>query len=264
MKTVVVPVKCQRCGQILEKIKAVVLTKHRQSGHYATQTLVSPEDADGRALLRSYLRQKRGSSLTPVYGSREAHLKFLSGLAPEDSGEPKAAPSERKTMIKKSLRRTSLLALSLLAGCETTYHPKSFTGGYSDSMLSPNVALVSFAGNGYTNPADVTKMALLRAAEVTTQHGYKFFSIATTQDTGTTMHVMIPGTATTTVISPTLATTSFTPGGPVGIHKPGITFTVQMANDQKSLAGLGIVYDAAYLQGSLRPQVVTPSTQQTK
>jgi hypothetical protein len=127
-------------------------------------------------------------------------------------------------------------------------------------MLSPNVALVSFRGNGFSNPAEVTKMALLRAAEVTSQHGYRFFSIATTQDTGTIAHVMIPGSATTTFVSPTLATTSFTPGGAVGIHKPGITLTIQMANDQKTLAGLGIVYDAAYLQNSLKPQVDATST----
>lgn len=160
--------------------------------------------------------------------------------------------------MKKSIRFAPLFALALLAGCATTYHPNSFTGGYSDSMLSQNVALISFRGNGYSNPAEVTKMALLRAAEVTSQHGYKFFSIATTQDTSTTVHVMIPGYATTTVLSPTLATTSFTGGGPVGIHRPGITFTIQMANDQRTLAG--VVYDAAYLQNSLRPQYQTTST----
>lgn len=66
---------------------------------------------------------------------------------------------------------------SLAGGCATSYHSTSTTGGYSDTQLSPDEFRVVFAGNGYTTYDQARDFALLRACELTVQHGFTFFTI---------------------------------------------------------------------------------------
>ena len=154
--------------------------------------------------------------------------------------------------MKKSLTiLTAALGLTL-AGCATTYHPNSFTGGYSESRLAPNVAMVSFRGNGFTSAIPVEKMALLRAAEFTSQSGYRFFIITGSEDNSTTVTVPIAGYANTS-FGPGFANITFMPGGFVPIRRPAVSFMIRMSNSQQELAGFRAqVYDASYLQASLR------------
>jgi hypothetical protein len=70
-----------------------------------------------------------------------------------------------------------LLWIGLLARCATEYQPQSFTGGFSDFMTAPDEAVVTFHGNGYTPAERVVEMAALRCAEVTLQHGYRYFVV---------------------------------------------------------------------------------------
>ena len=151
--------------------------------------------------------------------------------------------------MKKTLLIAGALA-TLLAGCATTYHPDSFTGGYSESRLGPNVALVSFRGNGFSNATSVLKMGLRRAAELTSQSGYRYFVITGSHDDSTTASVPIAGYANTT-FGPGFANTSFMPGGFVPIHKPAVSFMIRMSNSQQELAGSSQIYDASYMQTSL-------------
>jgi hypothetical protein len=62
-------------------------------------------------------------------------------------------------------RLISFLCAVLLVGCETSYQPESFTGGFSDYMTAPDEAAVTFRGNGYTIPERVVEMTGLRCAE---------------------------------------------------------------------------------------------------
>ena len=75
--------------------------------------------------------------------------------------------------------RMKLLALVvsffMLVGCATSYQKKGFSGGYSETQLAENMFRVNFGGNGYTGSEQATDFALLRSAELTLEHGYKYF-----------------------------------------------------------------------------------------
>jgi hypothetical protein len=61
----------------------------------------------------------------------------------------------------------------ILTGCSTPYQANSLMGGYSDYLVAPDEAIVTFYGNGYTSAMQVIQMTARRCAEVTLQHGYR-------------------------------------------------------------------------------------------
>ncbi len=67
--------------------------------------------------------------------------------------------------------------LSFAIGCATPYQQRSFAGGYSDTRISKDTALVSFKGNGYTPKERVQLYLLYRCAEVTRQDGFDYFIV---------------------------------------------------------------------------------------
>ncbi|MDX1496910.1 MAG: hypothetical protein R3352_05090 [Salinisphaeraceae bacterium] len=78
-----------------------------------------------------------------------------------------------------ALMTTACLAL---AGCatKTPYKPADERGkeGYTETRLGENRYRVTFVGNSTTPAETVKDYALLRAAELTLQEGYKWFSVA--------------------------------------------------------------------------------------
>ena len=87
-------------------------------------------------------------------------------------------------MAKRSVALALTVALAAtLAGCATPtpYQPivpgKS-SGGYSEVRIEPNRWRVTFAGNSLTSRETVEGYLLFRAAELTTQQGFDWFSIA--------------------------------------------------------------------------------------
>jgi hypothetical protein len=70
-----------------------------------------------------------------------------------------------------------------LASCATPtpYQPnirgQSTAGGFSELRLEPNRFRVTFSGNSLTSRETVEGYLLFRAAELTTQNGYDWFSI---------------------------------------------------------------------------------------
>src|SRR5262245_31991715 len=88
-------------------------------------------------------------------------------------------------MSTKSLAAVAgALALTLgLAACATPtpYQPslpgQANGGGYSELRLEPNRFRVNFAGNSLTSRETVEGYLLFRAAELTVQQGYDWFSI---------------------------------------------------------------------------------------
>lgn len=69
----------------------------------------------------------------------------------------------------------AIFVLTFTAACATGYQPKGFSGGYSETQLSENVFQVRFSGNGVTSKEQAHDFALLRAAELTLNHGYEYF-----------------------------------------------------------------------------------------
>jgi hypothetical protein len=65
----------------------------------------------------------------------------------------------------------------VMIGCSTPYQSQGFRGGYSDTRIASNTALISFKGNGYTGHEKVETYLLRRCAEVTLSDGYDYFVI---------------------------------------------------------------------------------------
>lgn len=70
-------------------------------------------------------------------------------------------------------------ALALvLGGCATGYHAKGMLGdGYSDYRITENTFSITFRGNKYSDEEDIRRFALVRAAELTLTHGFRYFLV---------------------------------------------------------------------------------------
>ena len=94
-------------------------------------------------------------------------------------GESRRARISR--LVLPGLRRlVPVLLVAVLVstiGCATRYHPRAYSGGYSDTRLAPDLFRVSFAGNGFTSAQKAYDFALLRAAELTATHGFTHFAL---------------------------------------------------------------------------------------
>jgi hypothetical protein len=155
--------------------------------------------------------------------------------------------------LKRTILTTFGCAAWLLSSCATGYQPNSFSGGYSDVKLAPNVAIVNFQGNGYTSDFRAAKLLLLRAADVCLQSGYQYFVISHVKEESTNQGIQMPSYATTS-FGGGFANTTFVPGGYVNIHKPAAALTITMSNSQKDPALLNgtRVYQASFLRTSLK------------
>lgn len=87
----------------------------------------------------------------------------------------------RWVALERSMRKVVMLLLVVLTACASPYQREGFGGGYSETQLSENVFKVSFRGNGYTGGDRAADMALLRSAEVTLEHGFKYFAVVDEQ-----------------------------------------------------------------------------------
>jgi len=112
-----------------------------------------------------------------------------------------------------------------MGGCATGYKPKGFSGGYADAYLQDNMFRVSFEGNGYTSPQRVADLALMRAADVALQNGYRYFIIIDNQADTKNVMVAIPS------------------GQATGVSKPIMTYTIACHADRPT-SGQGVIYDA--------------------
>jgi hypothetical protein len=98
--------------------------------------------------------------------------------------------SLRQTAAARLLSRSFLLAcpaLLALAACETAtpYQPQirgnQVSGGYRDQQIEANRFRVTFNGNSMTSRETVETYLLYRAAELTVQHGFDWFTMADRQ-----------------------------------------------------------------------------------
>lgn len=87
--------------------------------------------------------------------------------------------------IKRTLGAcAAVAATTILAGCVTPYQPHGATGGYTDRQIDDQTLHVEFRGNGYTSRDTVHKYFMYRCAELTQQHGFKYFMIVPTALSG--------------------------------------------------------------------------------
>ncbi len=85
-------------------------------------------------------------------------------------------------MITKMEHHVCLLAILqlCLSGCasSTAYKPAGAEGGYSETLYAPDIFCVHFDGNENTPVGYSRDFALLRAADLTIQNGYLYFTVS--------------------------------------------------------------------------------------
>jgi hypothetical protein len=91
----------------------------------------------------------------------------------------------------------ALSAMLALSGCVTPYQPDGLLGGYSDIQLAPDVFRVIVHGDNITTTERTEDFALLRASELTLQHGFSYFAIINEQNDASVHSVTEPGHADT-------------------------------------------------------------------
>jgi hypothetical protein len=94
------------------------------------------------------------------------------------------------------LHLSSLLLLCV--ACATPYQPSGGLGGYSDLRLDEHVVQVRFRGNGYTNEERSADFCMLRCAELTLEHGCRYFQVIEEAQSGEVSSYTTPQTSHTT------------------------------------------------------------------
>lgn len=200
------------------------------------------------------------------YLGRGHHYSHQSRLAGSRAQRARAGvPSAMK--VTAPLKAAVGIVILALAGCATDYQSQGFTGGYTDLMTAPDEAVVTFHGNGYTSVERVGAMAALRRAEITLQHGCRYFVLVNAANVSGSSCFTTPGVANTYGsaygfgnFATGSATTIVTPPQTHTFFKPGIQMVIKMSNDERSLETIGLVIngqrgrpkDAAFLSQSLR------------
>lgn len=99
------------------------------------------------------------------------------------------------SIFEEFMRLLIFVCLTIyLAGCSSTYQPDGFSGGFSETALGRDFYKVTFNGNGYTSSEKANDFAILRAAELALEGGYKHLIItdSDTQITSTGGNSYVP------------------------------------------------------------------------
>lgn len=72
---------------------------------------------------------------------------------------------------------TAFLISACATGPQNFYRKDIGSGGYSDQMISDDVAIVHFKSGSYTSKLENERMAMRRAAELTIERGYDGFGV---------------------------------------------------------------------------------------
>ncbi|MGE0666920.1 MAG: hypothetical protein AB7O49_10230 [Sphingomonadales bacterium] len=151
------------------------------------------------------------------------------------------------------LRRLVVVASVLgLGACATGYQSQGFTGGFTETQLDRNVFRVTFNGNGFTSASRAEEMALLRSAELTIAHGYRFFVLAASR-TNTNVSTYTTPTTSTTNVSGTVTGNHFSGSGTTTtyggqtyyVSKPESNNLVIMYPDRPAIDAM--VFDAQFI-----------------
>jgi len=114
------------------------------------------------------------------------------------------------------------------SGCATTYHPKTWTGGYTDFRISKDTFSVTFKANAYTPKEDVVKYALRRASELTLMKGFTHFVVlGESDDSKSFMYHTSTGSASAYSYGNYAKVYGSSTGYSIPIKKPRITLQIK-------------------------------------
>jgi hypothetical protein len=156
------------------------------------------------------------------------------------------------TMLRKGITAITYFTLSvmliLISSCATPYASNGLLGGYSDTALAPDVYKISFQGNGYSTKQRTSDFAVLRAAELTLSHGYRYFGIINQNEGASSMVINTPGYAITNTYGNTSYTT-FNLGTSIPLFFPESGLMIRCFTEQP---GGGFALDAQFISYSIR------------
>lgn len=136
----------------------------------------------------------------------------------------------------------ALVATALLSACATSYQPKAWSGGFSETQLSPGTFMVNFAANAYTTPEQALDFAILQAADKSEALGCAHFAILNGAETATTGAVTVNTAAYG-------ENTAISTGGVFPMVKPNSKLMVRCFKGQPG----GVqAFDVAFIQSSIR------------
>lgn len=151
----------------------------------------------------------------------------------------------------------SLVAMTIFVGCATDYQKRGFSGGYDETQLGENIFQVSFRGNGYTSGERAADFALLRAAEVTIENGFRFFILADKEQGASVSSYTTPTYSNTTASAYGYGNMAYgqahtmTYGGQTHfVSKPRMRNTIVCFKEKPDVNAL--VFDAVFVAKSLR------------
>jgi hypothetical protein len=152
-----------------------------------------------------------------------------------------------------ALAGVALLTAALLSGCATPYKAAGYGGGYTETVVTPDVFKVSFAGNWHTPDQRAKDFALLRAAELVRVHGFNYFAVTEENDAADVFSTASPGVYVpeTPDFNKNAATrtSSYTPTPKSTYTKPTISLVV---HGYKTKPADISTLDATALEASLR------------
>jgi hypothetical protein len=168
---------------------------------------------------------------------------------------------KHQSQVSPSLAQTikiwpTLLGALLLIGCASGYQSSGQTGGYSETWSAPDSVRVIFQGNDHTTPERAQDFAMLRAAELTLQHGFGWFRVVNEENSGQKTTVTTTSQANTQV---TVDYANTDVRAPAAIPQPPaqtyVSFhpkTGLLVQCLKEKPATGSAFDAAAIQQSLR------------
>jgi len=150
-----------------------------------------------------------------------------------------AIPLHVPQQALKAMGIAALVVLPLFFGCETVhslavgtpYEPyNALRGGYSETALATDVVRVVFRGNSSTSKERAQDLALLRAADLSRQAGFKFFTVLYEENGGAV-------------------------AGDQEIVTPKCEIRVQFLNEKAPGA---VVFDDAFISATMRKKYEVP------
>jgi len=147
-----------------------------------------------------------------------------------------------------------VVLVTFFAGCATPYQQAGFfRKGYSSTQIQEGVFRVRFHGNASTSGSRAMDFAILRSAELTLAHGYRYFVILGENEEVSTAAISTPVMANTTGSISMFGnsnsatgfysgSTTYSGGSSYILHAPLETLTIQCFNAKPNTSSM--IYDA--------------------
>ncbi len=139
-----------------------------------------------------------------------------------------------------------IVVMFIYSGCATMYQPMTWTGGYRDTQLQPDVFQIYVSGNAYISADQVFKYALVRSAELTLQNDCEYFYILNISEGEKTSY---SSSAATSGYVTNIWTTPIT--------KPKITMIIKTVKEPEE--GEEDPFEAQFIIDNVKPEVVPAS-----